>query len=125
LSRLYENGSGNPVETGDGLFALDINNDGSKGPNGWKKKINLADPGEDVDVKIKSNGNKHQIEVKTTVGINKTKYIGTVSDALTSGSQTVLVGPFDDNIIEEGEKRVGGKLKEDGQDDGTWTGVRP
>jgi hypothetical protein len=118
---MYTNGSGNPQDDDDGLFVLDINDDGTKGANGWKKKPNDGAPGEDVIVEIKSAGNKHRMTI-TTTGNPRTRYKGYVSDELSSANKTVLAGGFDDNpVAEKGEKSS--RFFE--QDDGTWVIVKP
>ncbi len=118
--RMYTNGSGNPQDDDDGLFVLDINDDGTKGANGWKKKPNDGAPGEDVIVEIKSAGNKHRMTITTTVN-PRSRYRGFVISELSSANKTVITGFFDDNIVaEEDEKR---SLLQ--QDDGTWVIVKP
>lgn len=109
----------NPNQVNDYLFVLDIKPDGTPVPGNCKKKLNAADPGTDLDVEIKSNGNLHWIMI-TEKAAKYRYYEGHYSQKLSPG--LVVVGRYSGQPL---LAHKGARPMADGQDDGTWVMTKP
>ncbi|HSE31098.1 MAG TPA: hypothetical protein VLA93_05945 [Pyrinomonadaceae bacterium] len=121
-TRIFTDSSGFPVAVDDGFVVLELDDAGNPDLSKCKKKKNETDPGDPIEVEVKSDSDVHKVTVTLTKS-PFTTYVGFFSELWSSSSKKLLVGKFT-NPVNEREELKDNAL-DDGQIDGTWTGTHP